>query len=230
MIKRYSKSQKGEKLSAHFTVADVWSNSRYDYILHDELLTEALEAFRAHFKQQPRLRTYKGNVVTSAGYRNSAIDWKGSKTSRHCSGMGLDIEIPGVPAYKLAQFAETLPYIGGIGHYWRTYTHDALACEHIHIDTRSRSNPARWGYQGKTSGCNIPTFGGVYKPLKRGHVGVAVYLVQAKLKELGYSVSPDGNFGAKTQATLRKWQFDNGLKQDGVYGRDCDKKMDVFGW
>ena len=175
-------------------------------------------------------------MVRSAGYRDPAIDWTGSKNSQHCFGKALDIEIPGVPAYRLAQFAETLPQIGGIGHYYTT-AEPIDKCEHIHIDVRARLSPARWGHQNKTSGCNIPTFGGIPKTLKRGHQGCAVRLLQDFLnrwaKENAIRVNAltlDGDFGVKTEQLLKRYQQKTGLKADGKYGRKTNEKTELFDW
>lgn len=237
----YRKEHKPLRLSEHYTVADFWSNPAYDWIKLDDRLPGILEQFGEHFGKYPRLRnryvgTNRYKMVPSAGFRNPEIDWKGSKTSQHCYGRGLDIEIPGVPAYKLAQFAETIPAIKGIGHYYNTQE-PVDKCEHIHIDVRHRVTVSRWGHQNRTSGCNIPTFGGMPKTLKRGHQGCAVRLLQNYLNDwakenaiLVNALTLDGEFGAKTEHLLKRYQKGNGLKPDGKYGRATNRKMKLFDW
>lgn len=235
-IKIYTKGQLDVQLSEHYRVRDFWSNPRYEQIRLDDRLPGILERFGAHFGVMPRLRnkyvgTDRYKMVPSAGYRDPAVDWTGSKTSQHCYGKALDIEISGVPAYRLAQFAETLPQIGGIGHYYTT-AEPIDKCEHIHIDVRARLTPARWGHQNRTGGCNIPTFGGVPKTLKRGHQGCAVRLLQDYLN--GWAgekkLALDGEFGAKTEALLRQYQREHGLRMDGKYGRKTNEKTQLFDW
>nr|DAW30408.1 MAG TPA: lysozyme family protein [Bacteriophage sp.] len=231
----YRKEHKSLRLSEHYTVADFWSNPAYDWIKLDDRLPGILEQFGEHFGKYPRLRnryvgTDRYKMVPSAGFRNPKIDWKGSKTSQHCYGRGLDIEIPGIPAYRLAQFAETIPAIKGIGHYYNTQE-PVDKCEHIHIDVRHRVTVSRWGHQNKTSGCNIPTFGGVYRIIRRGHQGCAVRLIQQALNDkIIAGLTVDGDFGSKTEKALRTYQKAAGLKPDGKYGRATNRKMKLFDW
>lgn len=234
-VTTYRKEHKDLRLSEHYTVADFWSNPAYDWIKLDDRLLGILEQFGEHFGKYPRLRnkyvgTDRYKMVPSAGFRNPDIDWKGSKTSQHCYGRGLDIEIPGVPAYKLAQFAETIPDIKGIGHYYNTQ--EAVdKCEHIHIDVRNRLSISRWGHQNRTSGCNIPTFGGIPKTLKKGHQGCAVRLIQQTLnEEMGAGLTVDGSFGTKTELRLKAYQAAHGLHADGKYGRKTNDVMKLFQW
>lgn len=62
----------------------------------------------------------------------------------------------------------------------------------------------------------------VGKPtLRKGDQGEYVTLLQTKLIQLGYDLSPygaDGKFGKKTQAAVMAFQNDRGLKQDGICG------------
>jgi len=57
-------------------------------------------------------------------------------------------------------------------------------------------------------------------PVKLGSKGDAAKLVQAVI-----GATPDGNFGAKSDAALKAWQTANGLKADGVAGPTTWKKM-----
>ena len=44
------------------------------------------------------------------------------------------------------------------------------------------------------------------------------WLLQSLLKELGYPLNPDGKFGQRTEEQVKKFQADNGLKDDGIVG------------
>lgn len=61
-----------------------------------------------------------------------------------------------------------------------------------------------------------------YRPtLKRGSKGEYVTLLQTKLIQLGYDLSPygaDGKFGNTTLKAVKQFQKDNGLVADGVVG------------
>ncbi len=55
--------------------------------------------------------------------------------------------------------------------------------------------------------------------LNRGSVGDQVKALQQYLIGLGYSnVKADGVYGPQTEAAVKQYQFDNGLKGDGVFG------------
>lgn len=55
--------------------------------------------------------------------------------------------------------------------------------------------------------------------LSRGSNGPEVTELQKRLVQLGYPISPlNGNYGSKTQAAVRKFQQDHGLKVDGLAG------------
>lgn len=55
--------------------------------------------------------------------------------------------------------------------------------------------------------------------LGKGSNGSEVRELQKRLTQLGYVVGPlDGKFGSKTQAAVRRFQQDHGLKVDGLAG------------
>ena len=60
-----------------------------------------------------------------------------------------------------------------------------------------------------------------YRNLAQGSRGAEVRKLQERLIELGYlpEGSADGAYGAKTRNAVRKFQYYNGLTQDGVAGR-----------
>ena len=230
----FTEDQKDLRLTEHFIVGDFWAFPGHKKIKLDTTLAHIWEKFYAHFGARPLLRNK--NLGTdkpylpqpSAGYRD-ALNWSGRKTSQHCYGRGLDFYIPGVPAYKLAQFAETLPEIGGIGLYL-VKSGELGKVKHIHIDTRS-GNRARWGWDGKTGGTKTPGFGGIPCTFRRGNRSAAIEEIQITLNALGYSCgTPDGDWGDKTDKAFRAWQQACGLKVDGVYGEESNKIMGLFDW
>lgn len=61
-----------------------------------------------------------------------------------------------------------------------------------------------------------------FPTLRKGSKGEYVTLLQTKLIQLGYDLSPygaDGAFGNKTLAAVKKYQADVGLDPDGIVGR-----------
>ncbi len=59
---------------------------------------------------------------------------------------------------------------------------------------------------------------GVYESLRYGSKGDAVKQLQKALKNLGYNVSADGDYGALTQMAVKAFQKCNDLEADGVAG------------
>jgi hypothetical protein len=236
-VKTFSAAQKDLRLTEHFAVGDFWAYPGHKTIKFDTTLAAICEKIYAKFGKKPILRNTYGATSTkyaphkTAGYRDSA-NWTGSKTSQHCYGKAVDIYVPDVPAYKLAQFVETLPEVGGIGLYLAK-SGELEKVKHIHIDTRT--NRARWGWNGQTSGTNTPGFGGipcVFKYVKNKlQRSAAIEEIQRKLLDLGYNCGkPDGVFGEKTKIALMLYQRDHGLKVDGIYGKDTNKKLGLFDW
>ena len=70
---------------------------------------------------------------------------------------------------------------------------------------------------------NWPT---TYRTLSRGKSGTDVYMVQCRLKELGYyhGTVTGGYYGGTIEA-VRAFQQANGLKADGVCGRQTQQKL-----
>lgn len=62
--------------------------------------------------------------------------------------------------------------------------------------------------------------------LALGAGGPAVEALQRDLRLLGYPLIADGDFGSATQAALRQFQLQNGLRPDGVYGA---RSMEAMG-
>ncbi len=59
-----------------------------------------------------------------------------------------------------------------------------------------------------------------YRQVGYGSTGSAVNKLQNVLNEHGYDLAVDGIFGPKTQAAVRDYQKKNGLKLDGIVGKE----------
>lgn len=62
--------------------------------------------------------------------------------------------------------------------------------------------------------------------LKLGSNGPEVISLQTKLKQLGYAINPDGDFGGITEAAVKKFQKSKGLLDDGKVGNDTMSAID----
>ncbi len=63
--------------------------------------------------------------------------------------------------------------------------------------------------------------------LKQGSKGASVKTLQQKLKNAGYNVAVDGDFGPKTAAAVKKYQAAHGLVADGVVGPKTWAKLNA---
>ena len=65
--------------------------------------------------------------------------------------------------------------------------------------------------------------------LKLGSTGPYVKLLQSTLLRLGYNISQiDGIFGLNTQEVVLKYQKDNGLKADGIVGKNTWNSLEKY--
>lgn len=65
--------------------------------------------------------------------------------------------------------------------------------------------------------------------LQYGNIGSDVQELQQKLKDKGYKVGKtDGNFGSLTKSAVEKFQRDNLLEPDGVFGPETRAKLKTY--
>ncbi|MFN2341622.1 MAG: cell wall hydrolase [Halanaerobium sp.] len=74
----------------------------------------------------------------------------------------------------------------------------------------------------KAEALNLTEFGS--RVMQQGDEGIDVAVLQQKLKQLNYyNGSIDGLYGGATAEAVKKFQNDNGLKADGVFGESSFK-------
>jgi len=125
-----------------------------------------------------------------------------------------------------------------------TIPDDLLVCLFVYKKDTGKMEHTGLGYKGQTCECSagVQHFSkrkskwthwalprGItgdmpdYKPtLKRGSKGPEVKAVQEELIRRGYDLGKygaDGDFGKATEAAVKKFQADNGLKADGIVGQ-----------
>lgn len=92
----------------------------------------------------------------------------------------------------------------------------------VGTETRARLNA------GRTAAATPPAGSAtVGRKLRRGDQGDDVRLVQEKLKQRGFDVAVDGNYGSGTQSAVRAFQRREGLNADGVVGDLTRQKLGV---
>lgn len=239
-----------EQLSAHFKRREFFDPSNYTdvknratgrkyteaeaeaaldgKVIVDENLLKCLEGLRAALR-----KVYPGatiNITPHGGYRptelNKAVG--GATGSQHRYGRAADFRVKygdkNVPAAELAVFTERFMadngFKGGVGMY------DADD-DYIHVDVRGKN--VAWYDSYSSAGC--PGQGGRPCVYRKGTKGAGVVLIQQKLNELGYDCGkPDGKYGKDTAKAVMKFQDDNGIKDDGIYGSATNKIMGVLPW
>lgn len=67
-------------------------------------------------------------------------------------------------------------------------------------------------------------------PLGRGSSGQAVEDLQARLTSIGHDPGADGSYGAATEAAVRHFQEQRGIRVDGVCGRQTWTSIVEAGW
>lgn len=209
-VKKYSLKKNGDlHLSPHFTVREFACHDGSDTVLIDDRLVTLLEKIRDRFGKP---------VHINSAYRTAKYNAKigGVNNSYHVKGMAADIVVQGIPAKRVAQYAETLD-CGGIGWY--------EGKKFVHIDTRKKR--VCW----KDSGSNVrKTFSDCpyaepSENRKFGDKGAA--WVQWHLKKCGAKISIDGKFGANTKAAVIDFQRKHSLATDGIVGTKTRQALKI---
>ena len=109
------------------------------------------------------------------------------------------------------------------------YNNETCECSNgvQHFTTRNKKW-THWGIPAVIDG-DIPIPTPELPTLKRGSKGVYVTKAQTLLLNKGYSLSPygaDGDFGKVTEAAVKAFQADHGLKADGIIGKDTWASLD----
>lgn len=150
-------------------------------------------------------------IVINSGYRTPEYNKKigGASRSQHIYGKAADIAISGINPKEIAKQAETLGFMG-IGLYdW--------GC---HVDTRKTKSFWETDKQIPVVSFQDP----IIKPtaavptLKRGDTSMMVERLQQDFKYLGFDIQIDGRFGNETENILRRFQREENIKDDGIYG------------
>lgn len=175
--------------------------------LADGYVTDSGEYGKVNVKARDNYASWcnpKGNGMIPAEYRvpGAAVFWQDSKSYIHHVAYLVEPVDPSKPAGD-----------------W--YIIEARGVMYGVVRTRLESRkPDHWGWMTKyfdydeaTSGKDIP--------LHKGMKGNDVKTMQENMIRLGYSCGKygaDGDFGSATEAALIKFQENNGLEADGIYG------------
>ena len=110
---------------------------------------------------------------------------------------------------------------------WRPYTGLNPHNRHMHVSIRaaSRDDLSPWPWSAKAAHLpstpnqpvlrgHAPSYPGT--PLRQGSQGIYVRAMQQRLKDLGYAIMIDGNFGLRTREVVVAFQRKQNLLPDGI--------------
>ena len=150
-------------------------------------------------------------IVINSGYRTPEYNKqiRGASRSQHIYGKAADIAANSIKPAELAKIAENLGILG-IGLYdW--------GC---HVDTRKTESFWKTDKQipvvSFVDPVLVPTIAA--PTLKKGDTSFQVAYLQEDLKYLGFDLAIDGRFGSETENCVRRFQHEENLKIDGIYG------------
>lgn len=133
----------------------------------------------------------------------------------------LEIGMQGSDVRKLQKRLEELGYeTGPVDGIFGDITHSAVILYqcNCHIDQDGVVGPVTWGKLNNGAASLVPDPPQA-RYLKKGSRGDDVVTVQARLITLGYlSDDADGIFGKLTHAAVVAFQYDQGIKVDGIVG------------
>lgn len=207
-VKSYSVKKDGNSVfkidgnATNFKVKEFSCHDGSDVVKIDSDLVILLQNIRYHCGLP---------VTINSAYRTPEYNKKigGASRSQHIYGKAADIAINGVEPLSIAKFAESNGVLG-IGLYdW--------GC---HLDTRKTKSFWKTDKQIPVVSFLDP----IVKPttavptLKRGDTSMMVERLQQDFKYLGFDIKIDGRFGAETENILRRFQREENIKEDGIYG------------
>lgn len=192
---------KNYKVADHFTLGEFQCHNGADTVKYDKQIVTALEAARLFFNVP---------ITVSSAYRPANYNKKigGATGSYHVKGRAVDHYCK-LSYTLLAKFYEVYG-LKGIGCYYDDHF--------VHID--SRATKFYWKNQSSTKvSTHLIT---IRSGSNNQHVKDLQWLLKNKH---GYSLTIDGDFGAKTKAAVIDFQKKHGLVADGIVGAKTWKKL-----
>jgi len=124
---------------------------------------------------------------------------------------------------RLRELGYTIAVDGDFGSQTRSIVRQFQRDRGLHVD--GVVGPRTWAALGldnsspSSEPSPAPSGGTLTSSLRRGSTGEQVRQVQARLRELGYAIAVDGDFGSQTRTIVRQFQISRALYVDGVVGR-----------
>ena len=200
--------------------------------IYGETTVDAVKAFQRNNglsgDGQAGVQTQTKLYSTSARYANHPVATADPEASRT-----LSLGMSGNDVYALQTRLIELRYLSGVADgVFGEETKNAL------IAFQKNNNLTADGNAGsatikkingscKAAGGTTPQPAAVGATLREGDQGEAVYILQARLFELGYYTGRiDGRFSEETTMAVTQFQMANGLTADGIAGRGTQSKLE----
>ena len=200
--------------------------------IYGETTVDAVKAFQRNNglsgDGQAGVQTQTKLYSTSARYANNPVATADPEASRT-----LSLGMSGNDVYALQTRLIELRYLSGVADgVFGEETKNAL------IAFQKNNNLTADGNAGsatikkingscKAAGGTTPQPAAVGATLREGDQGEAVYILQARLFELGYYTGRiDGRFSEETTMAVTQFQMANGLTADGIAGRGTQSKLE----
>ena len=200
--------------------------------IYGETTVEAVKAFQRNNglsgDGQAGAQTQSKLYSSSARYANHPVATANPEASRT-----LSLGMSGNDVYALQMRLIELRYLSGVADgIFGEETKNAL------IAFQKNNNLTEDGNAGsatikklngscKAAGGTTPTPAAVGATLREGDQGEAVYILQARLFELGYYTGRiDGRFSEETTMAVTQFQMANGLTADGIAGKGTQSKLE----
>ncbi len=200
--------------------------------IYGETTVTAVKAFQRNNglsgDGQAGAQTQKKLYSASANYANHPVATPDPGASR-----SLELGMTGNDVYALQQRLIELRYLTGVADgVFGQETQDALIAfqRNNGITADGKAGPAtlrkiHGSAKAATRTTPTPAPSGVVT-LREGDTGENVYLLQARLFELGYYTGRiDGRYTEETTAAVTRFQLANGLTADGIAGKGTQNKL-----
>ena len=199
---------------------------------YSETTEEAVKAFQRNNglsgDGQAGAQTQKKLYSTTARYANHPVATANPDASRT-----LSLGMSGNDVYAMQLRLIELRYLSGVADgVFGVETQNALIAFQKNNNLTADGNAGsatikKLNGSCKAAGGTTPQPAAMGATLREGDQGEAVYILQARLFELGYYTGRiDGRFSEETTMAVTQFQMANGLTADGIAGRGTQSKLE----
>lgn len=193
-------------------------------------LNLAVKSLKAVLKKVKSAHPEVYDVLGTAGMLCARKIRNGTNPSNHSWGCAVDIKIGSIldglgntkhDGNTLAGLAAMAPFFNEAGWYWGVGFSSFEDGMHFEI---ADETIRQWHADGKL-GDAVSSRSTVSTNLSIGDSGMEVRRLQQSLRDLGFDIIPDGEFGPITHAIVIDFQASRGMTPDGIVGPQTKKAL-----